>query len=100
MTDRPSDKSKFHNALYEGSNREHVGRRLDLVGASTAFQADDEGSIPFTRSNEFNDLYGDLAAQSVNLTAEFTLLALVRSGRASFDGRPNAPRQCSEPPQD
>ena len=56
MTDQPSDKSKFHNALYEGSNREHVGRRLDLVGATTAFQADDEGSIPFTRSNVFNGL--------------------------------------------
>jgi hypothetical protein len=53
MTHQPSDKSKFHNALYEGSNREHVGRRLDLVGATTAFQADDEGSIPFTRSSHF-----------------------------------------------
>ena len=50
MTDHPSDKSEFHNALNEGSNGEHVGRHLDLVGASTAFQADDEGSIPFTRS--------------------------------------------------
>jgi hypothetical protein len=50
MTDRRSDNSEFLNPLYEGLKREHVGRRLDLVGASTAFQADDEGSIPFTRS--------------------------------------------------
>jgi hypothetical protein len=62
MTDQPSDNSEFHNAIYEGSNREHVGRRLDLVGASTAFQADDEGSIPFTRSNDFSHLAAPLFA--------------------------------------
>jgi hypothetical protein len=28
----------------------------EIVEAATAFQADDEGSIPFTRSNVFNGL--------------------------------------------
>ena len=31
---------------------------LNLQPFPTAFQADDEGSIPFTRSNLFNDLGG------------------------------------------
>jgi hypothetical protein len=53
MTEHRSDNSDFHNALNEGLNRELVGRSLELIGASTAFQADDEGSIPFTRSTLF-----------------------------------------------
>jgi hypothetical protein len=30
---------------------------VELARGSGAFQADDEGSIPFTRSNHFNDLH-------------------------------------------
>ena len=35
---------------------------LISLGLPTAFQADDEGSIPFTRSNDFNSL--DIARSS------------------------------------
>jgi len=35
---------------------QNVGSCFDIVEAPRAFQADDEGSIPFTRSNVFNDL--------------------------------------------
>jgi hypothetical protein len=31
----------------------------EIVDAAMAFQADDEGSLPFTRSNDFNGLSAD-----------------------------------------
>jgi hypothetical protein len=32
---------------------------LEIIEIAAPFQADDEGSIPFTRSNDFNGLYDD-----------------------------------------
>jgi hypothetical protein len=48
---------------------------------ATAFQADDEGSIPFTRSNVFNDL---VHGWSVILTSR--LLLILTNDPPSFAG--------------
>jgi hypothetical protein len=50
------DKRKFLNGTKRGTKREDVGMAIENIGRAEAFQADDEGSIPFTRSNLFNDL--------------------------------------------
>jgi hypothetical protein len=42
----------------DGSGENGPGPMGDWGLRATAFQADDEGSIPFTRSNVFNDLEG------------------------------------------
>src|SRR5215831_13642066 len=51
------DNANSHNSINTGTKRELVHPRIDLVGKLAAFQADDEGSIPFIRSNVFKHLH-------------------------------------------
>jgi len=50
------DKGNSIKGVKTGTKRKLIHWRIDLARRSEAFQADDEGSIPFTRSNVFNDL--------------------------------------------
>src|SRR5262249_46373761 len=45
------DRAEFANPISASINAESVHQRLELAQILQAFQADDEGSIPFTRSN-------------------------------------------------
>jgi len=56
--DRHSDKEKFRSDLNHPESCEMSERLLKTLRKSGDFQAEYEGSIPFTRSNSyFNDLY-------------------------------------------
>ena len=50
------DKIILLNGIKTGTNREYVHFCIGIMAILVAFQADDEGSIPFTRSNVFNHL--------------------------------------------
>jgi hypothetical protein len=50
------DKIIFPNRIKTGTNREFIHCRIDSIRPLGAFQADDEGSIPFTPSNHFKHL--------------------------------------------
>src|SRR4051794_41282805 len=56
--DRPgrSDSPAFPLRFNGGRKRELVRMALGWLEARGGFQADDEGSIPFTRSNVLNDV--------------------------------------------
>jgi hypothetical protein len=53
---RHSDKEKFPSDLNRPGSYEMSERRLKTLRKSGDFQADYEGSIPFTRSKQFNGL--------------------------------------------
>jgi hypothetical protein len=58
--DRHSDREKFRSDLNRPESCEMSESLLKTLRKSGDFQAEYEGSIPFTRSKRFNDLAGNL----------------------------------------
>jgi len=56
LVQRHSDKAKFHSDLNRPKSCEMSERLLKTLRESGDFQAEYEGSIPFIRSNDFNNL--------------------------------------------
>ncbi|HTF76595.1 MAG TPA: hypothetical protein VK620_20080 [Bradyrhizobium sp.] len=71
-----SDKTELANGANAGTNAERVGMDVDPVDGTTAFQADDEGSIPFTRSTVFRQ-----TAAGIPTKIRTSVLGAPRSGR-------------------
>jgi hypothetical protein len=55
---RPSEfrQGEIHLVVQRCKSGQFVGKFVAIAAAPDAFQADDEGSIPFTRSNLFKHL--------------------------------------------
>jgi hypothetical protein len=52
ITDFVGGQDRLSEQYQEGPDREYVHWDIDVVELQQAFQADDEGSIPFTRSTK------------------------------------------------
>jgi hypothetical protein len=76
------DKVDFLNDIKGGTKAEHVHQGLETTRYFVAFQADDEGSIPFTRSNDFNGLtHATLAVPTSRLLISCSGKCPRRTGR-------------------
>jgi len=82
------DKKDSPNSAKTGTNGENVHTSIDSSWDLPAFQADDEGSIPFTRSNLFNHLgHVSNSRFKSGLQAKLRLFTPFRSLGASCGGR-------------
>ena len=71
---RHSDKEKFHSDLNRPESYEMSERLLKTLRKSGDFQAEYEGSIPFTRSNLFSCL--GRAAKPIPTNGQFAIACL------------------------